>query len=149
MNPIHTYQHIAFLIAKERLNTLEESERKELKLWLSENPVNQSLYEKLKKQNPVPAFRTYQQIQTTQGLQKYRKRYRSHSVRMPVRWISAAAIGLLLIGIGIHLLVRTHPERVQVVNIHPGTSKAILIMADGQVKELEETQKTKPSNWQE
>lgn len=141
MNPIHTYQHIAFLIAKERLNTLEESERKELKLWLSENPVNQSLYEKLKKQNPVPALRTYQQIQTTQGLQKYRKRYRSHSVRMPVRWISAAAIGLLLIGIGIHLLVQTHPERVQVVNIHPGTSKAILIMADGQVKELEETQK--------
>lgn len=48
MNPIHTYQHIAFLIAKERLNTLEESERKELKLWLSENPVNRSLYEKLK-----------------------------------------------------------------------------------------------------
>lgn len=141
MNPIHTYQHIAFLIAKERLSTLDESETKELKQWLSENPANRSLYEKLKKQNPIPAFQTYQQIQTTQGLQKYRKRYRSHSVRMPVRWISAA-IGLLLIGVGIHLLVRTHPEHVQVVNIRPGTSKAVLIMADGQVKELEETKET-------
>lgn len=56
MNPIHTYQHIAFLIAKERLNTLEESERKELKLWLSENPVNQSLYEKLKKTKSGSGF---------------------------------------------------------------------------------------------
>lgn len=142
MNPIHIYQHIAFLIAKERLNTLNKPETEKLKQWLSENPANRSLYQKLKKQNPVPAFRTYQQIQTTQGLQKYRKRYRTHSVRIPVRWISAAAIGLLLIGISIHLLVRVQPETVRVVNIQPGTSKAILIMADGQVKELEESKET-------
>lgn len=142
MNPIHICQHIALLIAKERLNTLNKSETEELKQWLSEDPANRSLYEKLKKQNPIPAFRTYQQIQTTQGLQKYRKRYRSHSVRLPVRWMSAAAIGLLLIGVGIHLLVRIPPETVRVVNIQPGASKAVLIMADGQVKELEETKET-------
>lgn len=142
MNPIHICQHIALLIAKERLNTLNKSETEELKQWLSEDPANRSLYEKLKKQNPIPAFRTYQQIQTTQGLQKYRKRYRSHSVRLPIRWMSAAAIGLLLIGVGIHLLVRIPPETVRVVNIQPGASKAVLIMADGQVKELEETKET-------
>lgn len=142
MNPIYICQHIALLIAKERLNTLNKSETEELKQWLSEDPANRSLYEKLKKQNPIPAFRTYQQIQTTQGLQKYRKRYRSHSVRLPVRWMSAAAIGLLLIGVGIHLLVRIPPETVRVVNIQPGASKAVLIMADGQVKELEETKET-------
>ena len=142
MNPIHTYQHIAFLIAKERLHSLNQAETEELKQWLAEDPAHRSLYEKLKNQNPIPAFRTYQHIHTTQGLQKYRKRYRQPSVRRPFRWFSAAAIALLLLGAGIHLLLRVQPERPAVAPIQPGTFKAVLIMADGQVKELEETKET-------
>lgn len=142
MNQINKYQHIALLIAKERLTGLNKAETEELRQWRSENKRHENLYERLRKQNPADVIRNYKNIDTERGLQNYRQRYTSKSKQIPIRWMTVAAIGLILITAGILLFFQTPSSPVPVSNLQPGSAKALLILADGTVKELEQIRET-------
>ena len=142
MNQTNKYQHIALLIVKERLTGLSKAETEELNQWKSENQNHQNLYERLKNQNPAGVIQNYKNIDIERGLQTYRRRYTSKSRRMPVRWMTVAAIGLILIGVGTLLFFRSPSTPPLADHLQPGSSKALLILADGSVKELEQIRKT-------
>lgn len=142
MNQINKYQYIALLIVKERLTGLSKTETEGLNQWISENQRHQNLYERLRKQNSAKVIQNYKNIDVERGLQTYRRRYTSTSRRMAVRWMAIAAIGLILICVGTLLFFRAPSTPPLVNHLQPGSAKALLILADGSVKELEQIRET-------
>lgn len=135
MDRISEQQKIASWITKEILGSLTEEEAKQLSAWLSADEKHTMLYQKIKSQNHQLAVQTYEHIDTDKGLKKYRRRY-SASIRFsPAFWFSAAAVVILLFGIGSLLFHFSHPEPL-VAGLQPGSPKALLILDDGSFHEL-------------
>lgn len=135
MDRISEQQKIASFITKEILGTLTEEEAKQLSAWLSADKKHNGLYQKIKSQNHQLVLQTYEHIDTDKGLKKYRRRY-SASIRFsPAFWFSAAAVVILLFGIGSLLFHFSHRDPL-VAGLQPGSSKALLIMDDGSFHEL-------------
>lgn len=142
MNQINKYQHIAHLIVKERLTGLSKAETEKLNLWINEHQDHYNLYKKLRKQNPADVIQNYKNIDIERGLQTYHRRHSLKSRRLSVRWMTVAAASLILISTGILLFFKSPSTPPLTEHLQPGSSKALLILADGTVKELQQTPKT-------
>lgn len=142
MDQINKYQHIAHLIVKERLTGLNKTETEVLNQWISENQDHQYLYERLRKLNPAEVIQNYKNIDTERGLQNYHRYHSSKSRSMPARWMAIAAVGLILLGVGTLLLFRAPSIPSLKNDLQPGAAKALLILADGSIKELEQIRET-------
>lgn len=141
MNSIYKRQHIAWLISKKITASLDEQEKHELTEWLEEHPKNRQLYHKLLSKNYLPDFTVYRQIHVQDSLAKYKKQYHPFSRQAFRRRLSIAAFALLLIGLGLSLLLPDNTPLSPAASIQPGSSKALLILSDGSVCELEKEQK--------
>lgn len=138
MDLIYKHQRIASLIAKERLGSLNEVEKKELDVWVKERPGHQLLYERLRQKNYTEDIALYGCINTEGALERYKGRYRSN--HFIYRWISVAAVVVVLFTVGI-LLFHNGKQVIPVVaDIYPGSSKAELVLSDGSVRKLESVQ---------
>lgn len=134
MDKVSNYQYIAFLILKERLGTISESEKSELIAWLQESHTHRTLYEKMMCKDFGGDLDNYRRIDAFAGLQRYRKTYRTHRISM--RWITVAAMLVLLLGSSLFLYNRQNSSREAMTGILPGSSQAVLVMNDGSVHAL-------------
>ena len=139
MDLIYKHQHIASLVAKERLGLLNEAEKEELDIWVKGNPEHQLLYERLKQKNYTEDIALYDGMDMERALEKYRSRYnrRRHFI---YRWVSVAAVVVILFTVGIFLFHREKQVGPEVADIYPGSSKAELVLSDGSVRKLESVQ---------
>lgn len=142
MDQISKYQYIAFLIVKGRWTGLSKAETEKLNQWINEHQDHYHLYEKLRKQAPTDVIQNYKNIDIERGLQIYYQRHTLKSRHLPVRWMTAAAAGLILISVGTLLFFKSPSAPPFAEHLQPGSSKALLILSDGTVKELEQTPKT-------
>lgn len=134
MDKVSNYQYIAFLILKERLGTISEPEKSELIAWLQESHTHRILYEKMMCKDFGGDLDNYHRIDAFAGLQRYRKTYRTHRISM--RWITVAAMLVLLLGSSLFLYNRQNSSREAMTGILPGSSQAVLVMNDGSVHAL-------------
>ena len=140
MDPIIKKQRIASLILKEKIDELSKSEKEELTSWLQASPKNKKIYARLQEKSFSEDIARYQQISTTRGLDNYRRRY----VRLLGKWYWAAAVAVAVFIIGIATLFfyqEEHPT-VAKTTISPGSSKAMLILNNGEIISLSEKNKT-------
>lgn len=140
MNQISKNQHIASLITKEILGIINKAEKTELSEWLKKDEKHPQLYQKIKSQEHSKNLQIYSMISVEAGLKKYHKKYKSAPVHRISRWYSVAAIVFVLISIGITLLLPKETNHSLINTLQPGSSKALLTLANGITHELEELQ---------
>lgn len=137
MNQITKQHYISSLILKERLGLLNDAEKKELEIWVNARPGHQDLYDFLRQKDFTDDLKKYDLIDEEKGWQKCRKQ---NSIVRPVRiyrWISVAAMLMILMGITIYWYSSNHSVQQEMVAICPGSPKALLILGDGSVRRLE------------
>lgn len=142
MDPIIKEQRIASLILKERWSDLSETEKAFLDSWRKESYEHEALYQRLCHKDFSTDLSRYKQIDVRKGLARYNKRYpHKTEKRISNRWYwAAAAVVLLFLG-GISLYLQQNGEGMPVCAVVPGTSKAILVLSEGETIDL--TQKKK------
>ena len=85
----------------------------------------------------------YQQISTARGLDNYRRRYNMQkNSRLLGKWYWAAAVVAFVIGISTLFFYQEAPPTVAQATISPGSSKAMLILNNGEIISLSEKNKT-------
>lgn len=134
---ISKQQRPALLIAKERLKMLDEYETIELQAWLNADVRNRMLYNQLKQKDYTDDVRRLQQIDVEAGLQRYRGRDNRIKRNLIYRWMSVAAILIMLLTGGMFFL-NMNSSPVEQINISPGGPKAILVLSDGSVRHLQD-----------
>lgn len=139
---------IAYLIAGYIRNTLTEQEHIELDNWVNESDHNMQLFEDLTDEENIKANLAKMDLvlvdqhwqEVNNNFAQAENEYRRKQKRTV--WSMAAAIVIVISGAVLFLqLVKTKPEQTTVMNadslqLLPGTSKAILTLADGSVVDL-------------
>ena len=141
MDSIIKKQRIASLILKEKIDELSKSEKEELTSWLQASPRNEEIYSRLQKKSFSEDIARYQQISTTRGLEDYRRRYVHKNRRLLGKWYWAAAVAVFIVGIATLFFYQEHLT-VAKTTITPGSSKAMLVLNNGEVIPLSEKNKT-------
>lgn len=136
MTSIEKYQHIASLIAKEKLVGLNKIEADELKIWLEESQEHQILYKNLLQRDFNVDFDLYEKIDFKEGLLKY-KRKQTYNKKYQFIWYGGIA-AVLLVYLGVVWIWNYNKPHVDLDTIIPGSSKAELVLADGSVCYLNE-----------
>ena len=143
MDPIIKKQRIAALILKEKMDELSKSEKEELTSWLQVSPKNEKIYVRLQEKSFSEDIARYQQISTARGLDNYRRRYNMQkNSRLLGKWYWAAAVVAFVIGISTLFFYQEAPPTVAQATISPGSSKAMLILNNGEIISLSEKNKT-------
>lgn len=142
MDPIIKKQRIASLILKEKIDELSKSEKEELTSWLQTSPKNKKIYARLQEKSFSEDIARYQQISTTRGLDNYRRRYVQTNKRLLGKWYWAAAVAVFIIGIATLFFYQEEHPTVAKTTISPGSSKAMLILNNGEIISLSEKNKT-------
>lgn len=143
MNSIIKQQRIAALLLKEKIDELSTSEREELTSWLKASPENEKLYARLQDKNFSEDIARYRQINATRGLANYREHYTRQEKRRLGRWYWAAAVAVIFIGISTLFLPREEYPSTVKNTISPGSSKAMLVLNNGEIIPLSEKNKAK------
>ena len=141
MNQIDRYQYFALLILKERLGVLNDAEKAELGVFLTENMQVRLIYKQLKEKDFAEDIGRYAGIDSGAGLSKYRRLCREKKKRMIYRWRTVAAVLVTLLITGLYLF-RYEKQELPLAVICPGASRAELILGDGSVRHLESVQQT-------
>lgn len=137
--------NISRIIAKHFLGTCSPAEEDSLDKWMNEKPDNQLLFQRITDQKELSKkLNTYQSFDTEAAFEKFRtnleKSKRIHVLYSVLRY---AAIFLLPIIAGglvfwyLNLEPAVISQKQAIVNISPGKSKALLILADGSSIDLE------------
>ena len=149
MEKLYTIFEIADLITKEKIGTLTDNENEKLQKWLSENERNKALYQKYDDgQLLVQELTKLKEIDSQKAFNKVAKRIsfnKKPSVLMlvPNYLRYAAAVAVLLVS---SYFIVTHFNKKETQHyaqntFKPGFSNAILITANGQQIELQNTTK--------
>ena len=142
MDSIIKKQRIASLILKEKIDELSKSEKEELTSWLQASPRNEEIYSRLQKKSFSEDIARYQQISTTRGLEDYRRRYVHKNRRLLGKWYWAAAVAVFIVSIATLFFYQEEHLTVAKTTISPGSSKAMLVLNNGEVIPLSEKNKT-------
>lgn len=142
MDSIVKKQRIASLILKEKIDELSKSEKEELTSWLQASPQNEKIYARLQEKSFSEDIARYRQINTTRGLDNYRKRYVQKNTRRLGKWYRAAAVAIFIIGISTLLFYQVERPTTLQATISPGCSQAMLILNNGEIIALSEKNKT-------
>lgn len=137
MNQITKRHYISSLILKERLGLLNEAEKEELEIWVNDHSGHRDFYDFLRQKDFATDLDRYDFIDEEKGWQKCRKQ---NCITRPVRiyrWISVAAMLVILMGITIYWYQSSPNIQQEMVAINPGSPKALLILSDGSVRRLE------------
>ncbi|MGO4290735.1 FecR family protein [Chitinophaga sp. RAB17] len=145
-NPV--LQRMAYLIHRYQQAILTATEEEELQVWVAASAKNRLFFEQLT--DPVilrDKLAQYEKFDTAAGWATFSAQHfpvaDKGRVRNMYRWWSAAAAVLLLLGAGIYLFRPSAPApRVAAVSVPaarilPGSSKAMLTLADGSVIPLD------------
>lgn len=139
MEKTNNLHRAASLIAKQLTRAISDSELKELELWLAEDVRNEKLFQKIAHQDFEKNFETYRKIDVNRGFQKFKKTRKRSSTISLRQWLSLAASVVFVIGLATYFLfnIDKEPQITQQQQIEVGSSKAILILSDGSVRNLE------------
>lgn len=129
----------AALITKQLTSMISDSESKELESWLAEDEKNEKLFQKIARQDFEKSFETYQKIDINRGFEKFKKTRKRSSIISLRQWLTLAASVVFVIGLATYFLLNIdkEPHFTQQQQIEIGSSKAILILSDGSVRNLE------------
>ncbi len=142
MENFHVEYKIAQLISKELIDELTPDESAIMHKWLDESEDNRKLYEVIKSgKNKKVRDNFVDNIQTAKAWKKINKQIVQSSRKVEMRiWLARAAV-ILIIGLcagGIYYLSKPEiPKQVAEVKIQPGSSKAILVLENGEAIQLE------------
>jgi transmembrane sensor len=144
------HKKIAGLIAREIVGGLSSEEKEDLIAWLDEKEGNRQLFNEIKNSGK---FRDWARFRETEQQPAWEQIYSAiqmqekRSILQKVLRIAASVLLPLLIGGGVYFFVsRQIQEQTvnteQVAEITPGTSKAILVLDDGNSVILDTPDKT-------
>ena len=159
-------QRIPALIYKHIVGNISTDERDELNSWISESPQNQALFDRMSNLNHLQGEMSRRSAVDTRRplsdmeariereLSSHHAPKRGHAVSRTLRrWAAAAAIAVLVAGVGItsyrlglsHADSQTATEMVaEEATITHGETKAVLTLSNGKTVELgSDTQKNK------
>lgn len=136
MDPIIAKQRIAALLLKGRIDELNESEREEVAAWIQSSQRNARTYRLLREKDFTEWLACYRKIDSVRGLENYHKRYMRKARRLSTRWYWVAAVVVLMLGIASGLFFRPAEEKAAPMGIVPGSSKAMLVLNNGEVISL-------------
>jgi len=136
---------ISFLIAKEIFGEINQEEKIELEKWINHSPERKILYDKLKNDPNLPEYlQKYNKINTGTAWKilsaKLFPAGKNKIISMKIlKYAAFLLIPLLVAGITFYLLNKPDHRFVQeqVEEIIPGNPKARIILADGQVFNLD------------
>ncbi len=146
MSMTKAYIKISKLIYKEKTGLLSDSESDFLNAWKNESEENRSIYERLIQDLDLDSKQTeYNQIDLDEVWKKLEPQLKSETkVRTLFKeFVRYAAILILPLAIGGYLVynaidsVETYDE-ILVDHITPGTQKATLVLANGEMIDLED-----------
>ena len=142
MENFHVEYKIAQLISKELIDELTPDESAIMHKWLDKSEDNKKLYEVIKSGKNKKVRDNYvDNLQTAEAWKKINKQIVQPSRKVEMRiWLARAAV-ILIIGLcagGIYYLSKPEiPKQVAEVKIQPGSSKAILVLENGEAIQLE------------
>lgn len=148
MNTTKEYIRISKLIYKEKSNLLSDIERVSLYEWKNESEENQTLYNSLLQDlNLETKQKEYDKIDIHQAWERIQPQIKSEKKtrKLFVEFMRYAAVLILPLALGGYLVynaidsVETYDE-ILVDNITPGTQKATLVLANGEMIDLEDQQ---------
>ena len=143
MDPIIKKQRIIALILKEKMDELSKSREGRINFLAQASPKNEKIYVRLQEKSFSEDIARYQQISTARGLDNYRRRYNiQKNSRLLGKWYWAAAVAAFVIGISTLFFYQEAPPTVAKTTISPGSSKAMLILNNGEIISLSEKNKT-------
>ncbi|PUZ30429.1 FecR family protein [Chitinophaga costaii] len=138
-------QRAAYLIRQHQQGLLTAAEQEELHTWIGASLENQRLFDQM----TDPAFlqehlHRFEKFDTEAGWNNFRALHfpsRQARLRPLFGWWSAAAILLMLVGIGLFFRHQSSTSRplaaIQASPVVPGHSRALLTLADGSVIPLD------------
>lgn len=130
-------QRISYLILRHLRDELSEQEREELQRWVHSTETNRHFFESCTDEDRLrQQLLEYGKTSTDAGWERFAAAHQLSSakmVRFRNRWWMAAAAVILLVAAGIYFLQPPAPQAVTVqhMDVRPGSSKAVLTLADG------------------
>ena len=143
MNIFEKSEQIANLLIAERERELTAEEQLKLNEWLKEDKANKALYDSLKDETNIPKnLELLTGFNKDEAYSNFIKRSKTPKVRSLYREVlkyAAILIPFVFIAWFINQKNNTKEEtQLAKTEIHPGTSKAILKLADGSIINLED-----------
>lgn len=136
MNRLTELQHIVYLIVKERLGIISSQEIEQLTTWRKKDSRNQQRYDYLSHKTDIDSeIGKYSRIDVGTGWNRYKKRYVDKKKIRLYRWSSIAA-AIVIIFLAGFWLSDSQRLTLNMAEIHPGSSKAVLCLSDGSIREL-------------
>lgn len=141
MNRLTELQHIVYLIVKERLGIITSHETEQLTTWRKKDSINQQRYDYLSHKTDIDTeIGKYSRIDAGIGWKRYKELYVDKKKIRLYRWSSIAAAVVIIFLAGFWLSDSQCPSTLNMAEINPGSSKAVLCLSDGSVRELTEVQ---------
>ena len=139
MDKIKKYQHIAHLIYKQQTRPIHQAEADELQDWVEENKTNSTLYKKLTTKEYGEDIEFYNKVDSSLAWKKYNQKYSpKRKINRIAVWSAAVAcfIGAIVLSLLFTDTFKSSEVVARHAIIHPGTSKAILILNNGKSIDL-------------
>jgi ferric-dicitrate binding protein FerR (iron transport regulator) len=145
MNTTKEYINISQLIYKEKSNLLSENEASALEKWKDESVENQNIYQGLSQELDLESkIKAYNAIDSDKAWVKLEAGLKTETktIKLFKEFMRYAAVLILPLAIGGYLVYNAIDtaetyEEILVDNIVPGTQKASLVLANGDVIDLE------------
>lgn len=138
--------YLSRLIIEELAGMITEEQRSELELWLYSTPANRKLYNELKQELAETIPHPLPEIDREEGwkalYEKQQARRKRKMVHLLRKWGAVAAIVILFgTGMFLYFIPPVDHSIKQETPIVPGSSRARLILAEGEIVDLESPQK--------
>ncbi|WP_319481469.1 FecR domain-containing protein [uncultured Draconibacterium sp.] len=142
MNEFEQGHIIAEIILAEKERPLTEKEQQQLTDWFTQDANNYLLYEKLKyDENLTDSLKDLGKYDTAKAFSDFEKRIaKTRTIKLSQVLLRIAAVLVFAVGTYYFYRYQLEPQSVEPIQelaIKPGTSKAILKLADGTVVSLE------------
>lgn len=140
--------YLSRLIIEELSGKISDERRRELKDWLKSTETNEEMYKGLKEELAQTIAHPLPDIDSNEGWNAFYKKQLSRHKRKvhPLlrKWSVAAAVAIVL-GTGLFYFFHPHrtdrPTQEEAQLVVPGTARARLILAEGEIVDLKSPQK--------
>lgn len=129
-------QLIASLILKEKCQLISSQEQNVLDEWLLADSKNVEIYKYIQENNFYNSYETFNTINTSQALKKYKSKYNFRKKYSLLKWSISSVASLVIIFFGYILFIQ-YENSVATSTINAGSPKALLVLSDGKRVDLE------------
>lgn len=140
--------YLSRLIIEELSGKISDERRRELEDWLKSAETNEEMYKGLKEELAQTIAHPLPDVDTNEGWNAfYEKQLSRHKrkVHPLLRKWSVAAVVAIVVGTGLFYFFHTHPTdrptQEEAQSVVPGTARARLILAEGEIVDLKSPQK--------